>query len=197
MKIKLIFLLCLFEAFSVTSCLYYSEMYNFNEEDIVWMEPYEQGDTILFCSSDELDTMVVEQEILNDSHSPFAQNEGASIYTANSIFKNKIFHRGDSVRFHFLIVKENDDILTVNFRFNYRDSKSLNQQDLNIQQYSFQGAKYDDVIIIDDSNSQIRVKSPYNCEYFIWSKSKGLLQYKYLNGEVYTFYKKLPYKRKD
>ena len=63
------------------------------------------------------------------------------------------------------------------------------------QQYSFQGAKYDDVIIIDDSNSQIRVKSPYNCEYFIWSKSKGLLQYKYLNGEVYTFYKKLPNKK--
>ena len=34
-----------------------------------------------------------------------------------------------------------------------------------------------------------------NTEYVYWSKSKGLLQYKYLNGEVYTFYKKLPYRQ--
>ena len=51
------------------------------------------------------------------------------------------------------------------------------------------------LIKVDDSNSELYTKEPFNTVYFIWSKSKGLLQYKYLNGDVYTFYKKLPYKK--
>ena len=57
------------------------------------------------------------------------------------------------------------------------------------------GAHYDDVIRIDDSNSTLYSNTSLNTEYLHWSKSKGLLEYKYLNGEVYTFYKKLPYRK--
>ena len=55
------------------------------------------------------------------------------------------------------------------------------------------GAHYDDVIRIDDSNSKLYSNTPLNTEYVYWSKSQGLLQYKYLDGKVYTFYKKIPY----
>ena len=54
---------------------------------------------------------------------------------------------------------------------------------------------YNDAIRIDGSNSQNFSEEKIANEYFIWSKSKGLLQYKYLNGEVYTFYKKIPRKK--
>ena len=54
---------------------------------------------------------------------------------------------------------------------------------------------YTDVIKISDSNSSSYSVERIANEYFIWSKSKGLLQYKYLNGEVYTFYKKIPRKK--
>ena len=45
------------------------------------------------------------------------------------------------------------------------------------------------VIYIDTDNFEEVTK------YFIWSKSKGLVEYKYQNGDVYTFYKKIPRKK--
>ena len=35
-----------------------------------------------------------------------------------------------------------------------------------------------------------------NIEHYYWSKSKGLIQYKYLTDETYSIYKKLPNKKK-
>ena len=59
------------------------------------------------------------------------------------------------------------------------------------------GVKYNDAICVnhDNAHAEIADNSPYNCEFFIWSKPEGLIQYKYIDGETYTFCKKLPHKK--
>ena len=76
--------------------------------------------------------------------------------------------------------------------------KRFSEDELQVDETStviVKGRVYNDAIILNDGNSSITQETGTNCEYFIWSKSKGLLQYKYLDGEVYTFYKKLPYRQ--
>ena len=54
---------------------------------------------------------------------------------------------------------------------------------------------YHDCIIVDSLNSHVIRNSDLNCDYFVWSKSKGLIQYKYQNGETYSLYKILSNKK--
>ena len=46
-----------------TSCIY-TAMYHFSNSDLEWLSPYEQGDTVLFSSSEGMDTMIVENNSL-------------------------------------------------------------------------------------------------------------------------------------
>ena len=50
---------------------------------------------------------------------------------------------------------------------------------------------YHDCIIVDSLNNHVtyNYNSNLNCDYFVWSKSKGLIQYKYQSGETYSLYK--------
>ena len=96
-----------------------------------------------------------------------------------------------------MIVKKNEKVMELYLLFKERALKFVDKRELQMTTIVVDGVEYDDAIIVDDSNSQPLHNALYYCDYFIWSKSKGLLQYKYRNGEVYTFYKKLQYKRKD
>ena len=66
-----------------------------------------------------------------------------------------------------------------------------------IKIYNFEvgDSVYHDCIIIDSLYSQVSRMSELNCDYFVWSKSKGLIQYKYQSGETYSIYKILPNKK--
>ena len=177
-----------------TSCIY-DKISHLENEELAWMEPYEEGDTILFASSLDVDTMVVEKKKLYNSLSPFREDEGISTYNANSVFDSTIEHDEVSIHVFFMIFKEHDGRLRVSLtihrrRFEIEDDKKINYGSVKIGDVA-----YHDVIRVDNGNSKANSIAPIANEYFIWSKSKGLLQYKYLNGEVYTFYKKLPCKK--
>ena len=179
-----------------TSCIY-TAMYHFSNSDLEWLSPYEQGDTVLFSSSEGMDTMIVEEKKMHDYYLPFMANEASTEMHALGCITNKVKHNGESLSNDLIIVKETADRLRVDFIFYFR---SHSQYDDTKEGFPFHKAtisdmEYDDVIIIDDKNSKTNVKNTMACEYFIWSKSKGLLQYKYLNGDVYTFYKKIPRKK--
>ena len=179
-----------------TSCIY-TAMYHFSNSDLEWLSPYEVGDTILFRSSEGVDTMTVERIKVRDEYLPLMANEASTEMNALGSITNKVKHNGESLSNDLIIVKETADRLRVDFIFYFR---SHSQYDDTKEGFPFHKAtisdmEYDDVIIIDDKNSKTNVKNTMACEYFIWSKSKGLLQYKYLNGDVYTFYKKIPRKK--
>jgi hypothetical protein len=96
-------------------------------------------------------------------------------------------------RYRFSKRKEDEIIVYLLVHERYYEEK---QKDIHLQKVCYNGKEYDDAIVIDDSNSETKdYDKLLQNDYFIYSKSKGLLQYKYLNGEVYTFYKKIPRKK--
>ena len=175
----------------------YEAMYFLTDKDLEWMAPYEQGDTVLFQSSNSIDTMTIDEITLYNDDNPWRENEGTSTFMGNSSFKYTIRHSEEMIKGKFLILKEDSLKMSIALRLRRRHLPLRDEKELQLCSQVIEGIQYDDLIIVDDSNSELYTKAPFNTEYFIWSKSKGLLQYKYQNGDVYTFYKKLPYKRKD
>ena len=177
-----------------TSCLY-DAMYFLTDKDLEWMAPYEQGDTVLFQSSNSIDTMTIDEITLYNDDNPWRENEGTSTFMGNSSFKYTIRHHNELVDGDFCVLKEDSMRLSLYLNLRRRQRIVYDEKELPLCSQVIEGIQYDDLIKVDDSNSELYTKEPFNTEYFIWSKSKGLLQYKYLNGEVYTFYKKIPRKK--
>ena len=177
-----------------TSCLY-DAMYFLTDKDLEWMASYEQGDTVLFLSSNEIDTMTVDEITLYNDDNPWRENEGTSTYMGNSAFKYTIRHRNKSFDGDFCVIKEDSMRLSLYLNLRRRRRIVYDEKKLQLCCRNIEGEIYDDIIEVDDSNSELYTREELNTEYFIWSKSKGLLEYKYLNGEVYTFYKKIPRKK--
>ena len=173
----------------------YWKFSHLTKDDLTWMEPYEEWDTVLFSSPSGMDTLVVREKPLHNSFWPFRENEGSSEYVANGSIKYIIRHDGESVEGSLLIIKEHDGRLSLVFRLHWRRQAMEDAQNVRYCSIKIGKSVYDDAIRIDGSNSQNFSEEKITNEYFIWSKSKGLLQYKYLNGEVYTFYKKIPRKK--
>lgn len=56
-----------------------------------------------------------------------------------------------------------------------------------IQPVILNGTKVTDCVVVDDKNSEWgKYQIKYGVTSFVWSKSKGLLQYSFLGGEVFT-----------
>ena len=162
----------------------------FSKKDLEWLAPYHAGDMVFYASATGMDTMIVTRKLYN---TPGRLGLYCfSNFYAEGEYINTIYHNGRRIDCEFIMVKVSDDDVDINFRFDKRfavdgvlvgDTSSV----------VVEGCVYDDVIILNDGNSSVIEDTGTNCEYLYWSKSKGLLQYKYQNGEVYTFYKKLPY----
>lgn len=180
--------------FLLTSCLY-DAMYFLTDKDLEWMAPYEKGDTILFQSSNGMDTMTIDEITLYNDDNPWRENEGTSTFMGNSSFMYTIRHSDEVIDGDFCIIKEDSMRLSLYLNLRRRRRIVYDEKELQLCSQNIEEIQYDDLIKVDDSNSELYTKEPFNTVYFIWSKSKGLLQYKYLNGDVYTFYKKLPYKK--
>ena len=180
--------------FLLTSCLY-DAMYFLTDKDLEWMAPYEKGDTILFQSSNGMDTMTIDEITLYNDDNPWRENEGTSTFMGNSSFMYTIRHSDEVIDGDFCIIKEDSMRLSLYLNLRRRRRIVYDEKELQLCSQNIEEIQYDDLIKVDDSNSELYTKEPFNTVYFIWSKSKGLLQYKYLNGEVYTLYKKLPYKK--
>ena len=196
----------------LTSC-FYDKMYNLDDDELAWMSPYEEGDTILFRSSvsGEYDSLFVNEKIILNSKSPLVSNLGADVFNASGSFKAKILHNNNQLEFSFLIVKENITDLSVRLHFTDRystllrgPSNHLYLEDYNgilkMYKYTVDDVVYNDLVFVEDFNSELlKVRwNPCECDNFLWSKSKGLIKYKYadtdsIKGDVYTFYKRLPY----
>jgi len=194
-KYVFLFLGCL----SLSSCFYVA-MYHFDSDDRVWLSPYEQGDTLIFVSlHGEEDTLFVEEAYLHDTHIPFIRNEGFSTFCASGGYNLTHLHSETSPSISLDIGKWDEKTLLIHIMFHtgstflfLETTNKIETKDIDIG-----GVKYHDAICVnkDNADTEIADNSPYNCEHFIWSKSKGLIQYKYIDGETYTLYKKLPHKK--
>lgn len=193
----------------LVSCKH-TNIYLLDEDELTWADAYEDGDVVLFKSSDNVDTMYVNKRVDNK-----VGMMGICIlatYHGGIRFSNTLVHGGDSIEVFFLLMNGLDDgfiDITMNFNNRYFDASLQTRnadkklpmangeyaelgtiEELHSKSYVINGIVYNDLIIINDSNSHISMNADNNCEYFIWSKSKGLIQYKYEDGAVYDFYKK-------
>ena len=169
-------------------------MYHLSEDDKKWLGEYKEGDVLLFTSKFGVDTMTITERKVVDKILPFVENEGSDTFHANASINFTIKHSGSEISGWLIIVKKDDSITSLHIRigdrqYNLNDTKQVVfSKKVNIT------STFDDVISIDVSNSELYTKSKFTPNYFIWSKSKGLIQYKYLNGETYSLYKILPNK---
>ena len=208
-KIRMM-IICVVFSQCLMSCLY-DEMYNFSDKDLKWMTPYEEGDSVVFRSVADYDTLIVLKKNIENSYFPFRRNEGFSTYHAHGTIKNTILHKGTPISLDYYVSKGRNGLLSLRYYFEDRccslfvclheDDYYGNGHKLNLYMDRIGSVLYKDLVIVRKSNSELRRNacSAYNCEYFYWSKSKGLLKYKYMDsdsvkGDVYTFYKRLPYK---
>jgi len=184
-------LLFFLEALLLSSC-FYDAVYNFDSDDLTWLSPYEQGDTVLFKSGHHMDTMFVKEAYLYNSTSRFMRNEASSVFNANAGFECILRHGNQLIRCRYGFIKRKEDELSV-YMHTHKRFYAQNQKDVHFQKVCCNGKDYDDAIVVNSSNSDINDSGKsLNNEYFIYSKSQGLLQYKYKDGEVYTLYKKTP-----
>ena len=179
MKKICIFLLCIF---LMTSCVYWG-MYHFGDDDLVWLTPYDEGDTILFRSeTNGMDTLVVNEKYVKDT------------MEAYGFLDIDLWHDSQSFFSGISITKVKGGGLRVSLPFT-RIKKVPLESELKMQQKQIGEKKYTDVFVCTRTDSIFYSKNSPPVQFYLWSKSKGLLQYKYLNGDVYTFYKKIPRKK--
>ena len=182
----------------------YNSVHLLDEDDLAWMEAYENGDTVLFASTEGMDTMFVSRIINNNRHPPF----GIYCFTdhyGNAIYKDTIVHHQEKIEQRFLMVRglglgdRTQLSLTFNNRFcnaRYCDARFILPK-VKLKDVEVGDSVYHDCIIVDSLNSHVSRMSELNCDYFVWSKSKGLIQYKYQSGETYSIYKILHNHKKE
>ena len=163
----------------------------FSKKDLEWLAPYRNGDVVLYTSATGMDTMIVSRNLYNTPG--LLGLYCFSNFYAEGEYINTIYHNGRRIDCEFIMVKEPKEHVDMTMVFDKRFSVDEQLQVGDTSSVVVEGCVYDDVIILNDGNSSVIEDTETNCEYLYWSKSKGLLQYKYQNGEVYTFYKKLPY----
>ncbi len=181
------------------SCIW--KNYLMSDDDLVWMSPYEYGDTILYRSADNVDFLVITEKEIYNKYKYVAHSIGPSEYHGTAVIEGEMCHNGDSLDIFFLTQKTDDVTLETNMWFSSRSYTKFWQDDVDrLDSRRVNGVVYNDLACIDSVDLEwCRFVRSYNIKRMLWSKSKGLIQYEYLptdstQGDVYTYYKKLPYK---
>lgn len=180
----------------LSSCVYWG-MYHFSDNDRVWLSPYDEGDTILFKSiTNDMDTIIIKGKYIKDTYWPFMENEARDIMEAYGYIDMNLYHHAQlyEAGMGAAITKERTNKLRITLTFGYTRLDTRYSK-LVIGTTEIGSIIYSDVCVVKGRKRQYCPEGEFRVRYFIWSKSKGLLQYKYLNGDVYTFYKKIPYKK--
>lgn len=182
------------------SCI--TERYFLSDDDLVWMSPYECGDTILFKSFGDMDSLIILEKCISNDFELIAHEIGVHESYGTAWFDGKMVHKGEPLPVFFQVQRRCDTELDFIFAFSERSVICHFDDTKELKSMFVKRKKIDDIAFVDSTLLKWHkyVFSPYNVKYFMWSKSNGLLQYEYLStdstkGGVYTFYKKLPYRK--
>lgn len=159
------------------SCVY-SKITHLTDDDLLLLQVYEEGDTILFQSSDNItDTLIVTKKSIHNSVSPFRTNEASSLYIANGSIAYKLIHQNDIFEgILMLIEKDNEDSpVSISFSFCGLYSESIKADTKNL---IVNGETEDDCIIINNTIAhQGENQKNMGIKEIVWSKSKGIIRY--------------------
>ena len=185
----------------LASCIFVN--YLLSDDDLVWVSPYEYGDTILYRYENYVDSLVITDKHIHNDYEFFAHSIGPTEHRGTAVVEGEMCHNGILLDIFLLIQKTDDVTLRTNIWFSSRSYTEFLKTDIDpLVAKKINGIMYKDIVFIDNVDLEWgRRIRPYNVKKIYWSKSKGLIQYEYLptdstQGAIYTYYKKLPYKQK-
>ena len=164
-------------------------MYHLTGDDKKWLGEYKEGDVLLFTSKFGVDTMTITERKVVDKILPFVENESSDTFHANASINFTIKHSGSEISGWLIIVKKDDSITSLHIRIGDRQYNLDDTKHVVFSKKARTVSTIDDVISVGTKNSELYIKSNYTPDNFYWSKSKGLVQYKYQTGETYSLYK--------
>ncbi len=184
---------------SLKSCgLPYCKKTQFDKIDLEWMNAYDINDTVCFISKFDVDTFIVTSKTINN---PTNTNifyiedgcnwmEGDNDYKANADYEFSLYHNGSKYRCAFILIKESCDsnaFCRFSFAGNYLSSfiKNFSFNKVHINNHIYPDCIYLDSTLFHSGRYQLVL----NIDYLIWSKSKGLIEYKLKNGNIYNLHK--------
>lgn len=180
---------------SLKSCgLPYCKKTQFDNNDLEWMSAYDINDTVLFTNTSDVDTLIVTNKTINNPRNTNIFDiecgcnwlEGDNEYNANAGYDYKLYHSNETFVGILTVLqkKTEKESPTISFSFGgwYSDDISTDS----LTNYQLNNHRLNDCIIINNSNAHMgRHQKVINLDYFVWSKSKGLIAYKLKNGEIY------------
>ena len=196
--------------FAFQSCIgVYTKMSHLSEDDKEWINAYNEGDSVLFCSNHfKIDTLIVTKRKINNRINPFF------IHFLDN-YKGDIFYASQSYRFiikgdgyprdlvgDLIIVKvyENKE-LSYLVKFFNRDSKVwdykyndglrvyVDENPIKVTDFKWNGRVFKDCIVLDDTNSEFQKWTDKTIDLikkYVISKHFGLIYYELTNGEIFV-----------
>ena|GEM_PF-2841906 len=157
----------------------------FDDDDLSWVNHYAVGDTIKFVSeNNDIDTLIINDvKIYNSWFNASLFREKGKAFIATAFIKYTISHNKELLDGELTIVKdEKDKPIKVmwNIAYNYLDNNY--DEGNRLKKYRIGKEVFDDCLIRDCIISN----APIHDGFVVWSKSKGLLQYQFGDGLIYT-----------
>lgn len=189
----------------MTACgLPYCKKVKFDENDLMWLNPYEKGDSIIFASNlDRFDTIVVTaKDIFNPSNTFIFDLRGCNCWEGDNEFNaiasfglnfidKDIIQKNPNITDGFFSVEKFEKGKAAELSFSFcelypRKISSENDTSILLNNKLIQYCIY---IRRDECDIGQR-QSKLNIQNYIWSKQFGLVQYTLETGETYSFFKK-------
>lgn len=189
-KKLLLYIVWIYLLFLSTGLAWY--VTHMDKSDLVWMSHYDVGNCEFFISQyGNIDALVVKKKDVWNSYKPFNNCVGYHDYIAGGCVDYIIYHKKDTIVGSWGITKEiQSKPVYVYFDFDDRFNNDSGLGKFYItpttQSALINKIVVKDCFIINDENSHLQVQPNYNVKGFVWSKSKGLLPYSFLDGEVFT-----------
>lgn len=164
----------------------YNNMYHFENDDLEWAIPYNEGDTIRLETNNGVDLLCINEKAIHDTYNIMAPHEGkwGADFFASIEYNGYILHNSNKHNVYLLLKKNDKGGIGgyVNFGWRY-----CNAVENDLRNVNGLGTSIKDTIIIDDANSHYGGNGPAadDFEYFKWSKKEGLIEYRLRDGTVY------------
>ena len=170
----------------LNTCIYH-KITHLDSTELEWVNNRYVGEKKSFTSGNGIiDTAIITEVVVENSYSPFNSNPNVSSeYQAIACVYCKIIHNGDSIDGSLFIEKQ-DNSEPVYFHANLGDLYAFDVKQ-SPSKFWVNNVPYDDCLIFDERNSSVSqsFKNDNPIISLVWSKSKGLLQYKFKDGTLF------------
>lgn len=196
-------------AFTLSGCIgWYDKISQLSDDELTWINCYNVGDTLMFYSDGNApDTLVVDYKNIHNTtnrfYIHFIDNIRDDNFDATAIYTFYIKTPKDSIEGSFRMTKiadldsiQWDTFLDRRFSNNWKKNmvklnifvRDKNGNPFKIESFILDGKKFDNCLIIDDSNSKLskynKRENPIEC--FVINKDYGLIYYRYADGKEYS-----------